>query len=131
MNGAQTFLFAGALLLGSVSDAGICIQPREETTHACRGQSDAGIGRSVIEVDGVAIRADGLTAREHDVVHISDALVGGFGTEDPFVSAFEADLGLVDVKEREAEAIDASRGGNPHTVVDHQPAFGRFDGRRA
>jgi hypothetical protein len=67
----------------SVSHAGICLQPRQKTIYASSGQSYARIGCSVIQVDGIPIRADGLAAWEHNVVHVSDALVWGVGTKNP------------------------------------------------
>ena len=93
----------------SGSRAGIRIEPFKEATDACSGKGNAGIGCSVVNVDGVAIGGDGLAAREDDVMDVSDALVGSFRTEDPRVSALQADLRLVEVKKSEAQAIDAPR----------------------
>jgi hypothetical protein len=61
----------------------IRVQPGEQAANASRGQRYAGVGRSVIEVDGVPVSADGLSARKHDVIDVSATFIGGFGPEDP------------------------------------------------
>ena len=43
----------------------------------------------------------------------------------------QADLRMLKIEECKAQPIDASRGRLPHSVVDRQPAFWRFDRRRA
>ncbi len=63
-------------------------------------------------------------------VHVSNALVGGFRTEDPRVPALQADCRFLQIEERQTETINASRSRLPHTVIDHEPAFRRFDGWR-
>jgi len=61
----------------------IRVQPGKKTADAPGGQSDAGIGRSVIQLDGVSIRSDGLPAREHNIVHIAVPFIRSLRPEDP------------------------------------------------
>ena len=91
----------------------------------------ARIRGSVIKIDGVSIRADRLPARKHDILDVSAALIGSFRTEHPGVSPLQTDLRLLQVKERQAQAIDASGCRLPHSVVNRQPSFCCFNRRRA
>src|ERR1035441_4932115 len=69
--------------------ARVCVQPCEQRTYAAGGQGNAGISGSVIQVNGISVRADRLPAGKHDVFHISASLITGFRPEHPGVSRSE------------------------------------------
>jgi hypothetical protein len=72
-----------------------------------------------------------LSTREYNVADISAPLVGGIRTEHPGVSSLEANIRPIEIKEREAEAIDASRGCMADSVIDREPSFRSLNGRGA
>jgi len=84
----------------------------------------------VIELNGIAIRADSLAARKHHVVHIANALVGASGPK-IHGSLLQAGFRMFKIEERQAQAVDASRGRDAHTVVESSASPWRFNGRRA
>ena len=86
----------------------IRVQPGKQRTNAARSQRHTGIACSVIQIDSVSICADGLSARKHDVFHVSATLIRCFRTEDPGITSLQADLRTFQIEEREAQAIDAS-----------------------
>lgn len=53
------------------------IQPREKSTNAAGSRDHTGIGRSVVEPNGIPVCVDDLAAWKYDIVHVSIA----FGTE--------------------------------------------------
>src|ERR1035441_4020394 len=61
----------------------IRVQPGEKTSDAARGQCDAGIGCTVIQVDRVSVSSDGLSAREDDIVHIAVPFIRSLWPEYP------------------------------------------------
>ena len=77
-------------------------------TDAARGQRNAGVGRTVIQIDRISIRADGLPAGEDNILDVSTALIPGSWTEDPGIPALQADLRLLQIEERQPQAIDCS-----------------------
>jgi len=121
----------GKLKGASGSWTQIGVQPREETADAARGQRNAGIGRAVIKSYGIPVRADGLPTRENDIVDISATFIWRFRTEYPRNSALQAYLRPLQIEERQPQAIDTSRCGLPHAMVDSQPTFCGFNRRRA
>src|ERR1700730_5918519 len=57
-------------------------EPGQHLVDAAGGEAHAGVCTAVVEVDRVAVWADGVAAGEDDVVDVSEALVGLFGPED-------------------------------------------------
>ena len=111
--------------------AGMRIQPREKSTNAPSGHRHARIGCSVIEMNGVSILSDGLSARKDDISNISRPLIVGFGAKHPGISSLQADIRPIDIEESESQAIDAARRRLPHAVIKHQPALCCFNRWRA
>ncbi len=109
----------------------IGIQPGKQAADAPCRQGNAGISSTVIQIDRVSISPDSLSARKHNVIHVSTTFITRLRAEDPGISALQTDLRLFKIEERQAEAIDASRCGLPHAVVNHEPTFCRFNRRRA
>ena len=66
--------------------------------NASSGQGYTGIGCSVIQIDGVTIRADGLAARKNNVTYISATFIWGLGAEHPRVPSLQADFRPLEVK---------------------------------
>jgi hypothetical protein len=86
----------------------VSVQPGEKTADAAPGKRNAGVGSAIIKIDGVPVRADGLSAGENDVIDVSDTFIGGFRSEYPGISALQANLWLLQIEEREAKAINAA-----------------------
>src|ERR1035437_2321548 len=114
----------------SFSLARIRLQPGEQTTDAAGGHRHAGICRSVIKMNGVSIRADGLSARKHNSLHVSAQLIWCFRAEHPGVRPLQAYIWMFQIEERQTQAINAARCRLPHSVIDHQPSLGCFYRRR-
>jgi len=68
------------------------MQPIQERANAAGCEGHAGVGTSIIEVDTIAIRADGLAAREDYVTDVAYHLVHGLRPEDPLVAPQQAML---------------------------------------
>ncbi len=64
------------------------LKPLQHPANTAGGQAYACIRRAVIEVDGVAVRRNRLSARKHDVVHVSPLFVDFLRAEDPLVASF-------------------------------------------
>ena len=64
------------------------IEPIQELAHAALRQGHARVGRTVVEIDAVAIGIERVPAREGDVAHIALTLVRRFGTENPGVAPY-------------------------------------------
>ena len=75
----------------------ISIQPIQKRLNAALCQGNAGIGRTVVDIDGVPVRPQRISAREYDVLHIAASFVIGLGPEDPGVSPKQATLGLLKI----------------------------------
>ena len=61
----------------------VLVQPTQQLAHAARRERDAGVCRAVVEVDGVTVGAECVTARKRDIAHVPFALVRSLGAEDP------------------------------------------------
>ena len=66
------------------------VQPGQERANAAVRQSNAGIGRAVIEIDRVPICCHRVAARKYHVLDISLTFVLRFGRKHPGVSADQA-----------------------------------------
>ena len=86
----------------------IRVQPGQQFANAAAGQRDAGIGGTVIEIDGVTVGCHGVAARKDDVLNISVTFVVRFGREHPGIAAIQAFVRLFKIEERETEAIDGA-----------------------
>src|SRR3954452_22208179 len=82
-------------------------------------------------MDRVSVRTDGLPTRKYNVADISASLVRSLRTEHPGISPLQANIRPLEVKKREAEAIDASRRCMADPVIDREPAFRGLNRRRA
>ena len=99
------------------------VKPFQNGANTACGQGNARIRRAVIQANSVAIGGDGVTARKDDVVHIPVPLVRFFRTKNPLVAAFEANLRCMQIKQSQAESVNAAGCVLSHSVVDHQPTF--------
>jgi hypothetical protein len=63
------------------------IQPRKKSADAAGSQCHARVSRSVIEINGVSVFTNRLSAWEHDIAYVASALVWGFWPEYPGISA--------------------------------------------
>ena len=75
------------------------IQVPKKSADATSSQGHAGVSRSVIKINGVSVRADGLTTGENDVADISSALVWGFRPKYPGISALQAHIWLLEIEQ--------------------------------
>ena len=98
------------------------IEPLQDLANAPRSYGDRSICGAVVEVQRVAVAADGLAAGEGDVVDVALRFVDRFRAEDPFVSAQEELGGLFEVEEGHAQSIEAAGGVGADAVVDHEPS---------
>jgi hypothetical protein len=57
-------------------------------------------------------------------------LIRFLGAENPFVTAFQAVLGFIQIKESESQSVAGAGGIVLYAVIDHQPALWSFDRRR-
>ncbi len=76
-----------------------------KNANATDRQGNARIRRAIIEVDGVAISGNGVSASKDDVVHIPEPLVEFFWTNEPFVAAFQAQLFISKCSKQYQEAF--------------------------
>ena len=74
---------------------------------AC-SQRHAGVTSAVVEVDSVAVGANGLAAWKDNVLYISATFIRGLRAEHPGVTTLETNLRMLEIEEGEAKAIDAS-----------------------
>jgi len=89
------------LSAGSICQTGVLLQPFQQGANTPGCQSHAGVCGPVIEMNGIAIRCDRLSAREDYIAYISASFVRRFRAEHPTVSALQAKFGLVQIKERQ------------------------------
>jgi len=111
--------------------AGMRLQPGEKSTNAAGGHGHARICCSVIEVNGVTIRSNCLSAGKDDIPNISRPLIVGFGAKHPGIPSLQADIRPINVEEREPQTIDTAGRRLSHSVIEHQPALCCFNRRRA
>jgi hypothetical protein len=74
------------------------VEPREESANAAGSQCHARVSRSVIEINGVFVFTNRLSAWEHDIADIPASLVWGFRPEYPRVSTLQANIWLVEIE---------------------------------
>jgi predicted metal-dependent phosphoesterase TrpH len=60
---------------------------------------------------------------------VSLPLIIGFRPKHPRVSPLEADAGILEIKQRQAQAVDAARRSLPHPVIDNEPSLFGVDRR--
>src|SRR6266540_6553080 len=70
-----------------------------------------------------------MTTRKDNVSYIANTFVIRDSPKDPFVTSDEAGLRCIQVKERQAQAIQASRSRMTHAVINYQPATRSLDWR--
>lgn len=97
------------------------IEPTEKLADASGRHGDARVSRTVIEVDGIAICAQGVAAGEGDVPDIALTFVRRLGSKDPRVTTQQAVLGGVQIKQCHTEAIETAGGRSSDPVIQHQP----------
>lgn len=97
------------------------VEPAQELTNASGRAGYARVCSAVVEVEGVPIRSDGVTARKGHAAHVSIALVFSFGPENPGIFAKQALVRFVECKERNSEAVERSRCCVANPVVEHPP----------
>jgi hypothetical protein len=95
-------------LEGIASFCGIQFQPREKTADASSGHGHTRVSCSVIKMNGVSICSDGLPARKDNIANVASSFLGSLWTEHPRVSSLQADVWIVQIEKREAEAVDTS-----------------------
>jgi hypothetical protein len=85
----QTFpaLLPHKLKCASLWQTRVFVQPGEKTADAGPDKRDAGVGRSVIKIDGISVRVYGLSARKDDIINVSDTFIRGFWSEYPGIPA--------------------------------------------
>src|ERR1043165_3550780 len=80
------------------SSARVAIEPPEDLADAARRHRHAGVRRTVIEVQRIAVRSHGGATGKRDIPDVSMPLVRRFRSEDPFVPAQEQTLGMFEIK---------------------------------
>ncbi len=88
------------------------------------------VTRPVVERQHVGHRVMDPAVGEHDLVHVPVDLVRGGRTHDPLVRPVEDDPRVVEVQEREPDAVDRAGRGGMDAVVAEQPALRRLQRRR-
>src|SRR3954452_9829465 len=106
------------------------VEPTEKLADASGGHGDAGVSRTVIKVDGIAICAQRVAAGEGDVPDIALAFVRRLGSKNPRVTTQQAVLGGVQIKQRHTEAIETAGGRSSDAVLQYQPPPRGLDERR-
>src|SRR6185312_5964250 len=72
-----------ALWSGAMACSRIGFEPGKKLANAASSKRNARVARSVVEMNRVAIRPDGLSTRENDIFDISAALICRFRAEHP------------------------------------------------
>src|SRR4051812_33568080 len=103
----------------------------EQLVEPCGREADRGVGGPVVEADVAARRVVDEAAGEDDVGDVAGALVGRDGCEHPPGEAAQDAGRLVEVEQREADAVDLAGDGLLDAVVDQQPAVLGTERRRA
>jgi len=108
----------------------VLIEPLQELTNTSRRECYAGVRCAVVEIDRVTVGVDGVAAGEDDVGHVSLALVGCLGAENPRIAPKEAVVGLVEREKGDAETVERPRRRVPNAVIKHQPPSMGLNQRR-
>lgn len=108
----------------------VALKPVQQSADAGSRDRDTGVGGAVVEVHRVAIRRDGVAARENNVCHVPLTFVHFRRPENPCVTSQQAPLWRVEVKQGQTEAVQAARCRLAHAVVNDQPSPIGFNGRR-
>jgi hypothetical protein len=94
----------------------------EDLRASRRGQADAGVGGTVVEVEDIGVGLVDQAAGEHDVGHVAGDLVLGVRPEDPLIRAAQDVGGVLEFEERQPRAVEAARHRVAHPVIDDEPA---------
>src|ERR1700694_4547068 len=95
----------------------IGIEPTEERAHAGPSQSDRTVRSSVIDIQSIAVGIHHITAREDNIVNVTVALIVGFRPKDPRISPQQALCGILELEQRQAQAVQTARRRVPNAVV--------------
>ena len=92
----------------SVQSVPFAASHRRSALNTSGSHTDARIGCTVVNVDGVAVIADRKAARKHDIGHVSLTLVRRFRPKDPGIATRQADIRLFQFEQSQPDAVESS-----------------------
>src|SRR6266487_240547 len=87
------------------------------------------ICRTVVHADCIAIRRKSNTTRKDNFIYISMPFVWFFRSKHPFVTALQATIGFIQIKQSEPQSVNNSGPILLHAVIDHEPTLYGFNRR--
>ncbi len=86
------------------------------------------VGCAIIDIKLIGFGHDNAAGDEGDVIDIAYAFIRFPGSEDPFLASSQDSPRFVPVQKGHSYPVYLAGGGDPHAMIEEEPAFGQFDG---